>query len=49
MTSSDEREVFAYVLGARSIPTEIALWRRAFSALALLATDELQCVVEVVS
>lgn len=46
--TEDGAEVFVYVLGARSIPTPIAVWRRVFLALALLSTDELSCTVEVV-
>lgn len=46
--SAGDRSVFAYVLGSAGVPTDLALARRAFFALGLLALESLDCVVEVV-
>lgn len=43
-----DRHVFAYVLGARGVPTDIALSRRAFASLARLSHESLPAIVEVV-
>jgi hypothetical protein len=45
---ANDRTVFAYVLGAAAVPTDIALARRPFLALGLLAIEALDCTVEVV-
>jgi hypothetical protein len=44
----DGRSVFVYVLGARGVPDDVAVARRAFLALGLLTHDTLPCLVEVV-
>lgn len=42
------RAVFVYVVGARGVPTDIALSRRAFLALGRLSHESLTMTVEVV-
>lgn len=42
------RSVFVYVVGARGVPTDLALARRPFLALGLLSQESLPAVVEVV-
>lgn len=44
-----DRSVLAYVLGSAGVPTDISLARRAFFALGLLASESLDCSVEVVA
>lgn len=44
-----DRSIFVYVLGARGIPTDLAVARRAFLALGLLSHEALPAVVEVVA
>jgi hypothetical protein len=46
--SVGRREVFVYVVGARGIPTDIALARRAFLSLGRLSNESLRATVEVV-
>lgn len=41
--------VFAYCVGARAVPNDLALQRRAFLAVAGLATETVDVVVEVVT
>jgi hypothetical protein len=43
------RVVFVYVVGARGVPAQLAVSRRAFLALGLLSLDSVPAVVEVVS
>lgn len=43
------REVFVYVMGARGIPVDIALARRAFLAIGRLSRESIRAVVEVVA
>lgn len=47
--SANDRSAFVYVLDAAGLPTDIAIARRAFLALARLATETLDCIVEVIS
>lgn len=47
--SVGRRAVFVYVVGARGIPTDIALARRAFLGLGLLSSEALSAVIEVVA
>jgi hypothetical protein len=41
------RSVYAYVIGARGIPTDVALARRAFLSIGRLSHESLPAVVEV--
>lgn len=43
------RSVFVYVVGARGVPTDIALSRRAFFGLGRLSHESLPAIVEVVA
>lgn len=43
-----QRAVFVYVIGARGVPTDIALARRAFFAIGRLAHETLPALIEVV-
>lgn len=43
------REVVAYVLGARDVPTRLSLARRPFMALGLLAVESLPCELVVLA
>ena len=43
------REVFVYCIGARGVPTDIAVTRRAFLSLGRLSLESITAVVEVVS
>lgn len=49
VTSLDhpDRAVFVFVLGARGVPTDLSLSRRAFLALGVLSLESLSCLVEV--
>lgn len=50
LTTDTGRVCFVYVLGARDVPTDISITRRAFfPTLALLAEESVRCIVEVVS
>lgn len=40
------RQVYAYVLGSRDVPADISLSRRTFMALGRLASETLDCIVE---
>lgn len=42
------RSIFVYVVGARDVPADVAVTRRAFLGLGLLAQESLPAVVEVV-
>lgn len=46
--SADDRTVFVYVLGRGAVPTDLALARRAFLDLGVLALESLDCTVETV-
>jgi hypothetical protein len=48
ITRGDREPVFVYVLGARDLPTDVSVARRAFLALGLLAVESVECIVEVV-
>lgn len=47
--SNGSREVFVYCAGTADVPQDLALYRRAFLHLAVLAREKLTCVVEVVA
>lgn len=44
-----DRSVFAYCVGRRAVPTDLALYRRAFRAIAILPMEVVATTVEVVS
>jgi hypothetical protein len=44
----DRREVYVYCFGSTDLPVDVAITRRAFARLDLLAKDEINVIVEVV-
>jgi hypothetical protein len=49
VTEPSGRFVFAYVVRAAAVPTDLALARRAFLHLGLLSLESLRCTIEVCS
>lgn len=49
LVSAQGRSCFAYVLGSADVPTPVSLARRAFASLAILATEELDALVQVIA
>lgn len=47
ITVGDRTPVFVYVVGARDVPTDVSVARRAFMALGLLAVEHVEAIVEV--
>lgn len=49
ITRGSREPIFVWVIGARDLPTDVSVARRAFMELGLLSVESVECVVEVVT